>query len=598
MTRRHLSSSPNAPVQAAPLAHAERVQVEQIRTLYRTAAVALNIALVGAVVLCGVLLLIEAHPLRTLGIWLAFVLADFALRQGSSMAYLRLKPPAAQWRRWARWYTFATFVGGLVWGVGAVYLMTPDTTVQLVVMLFISATASGAVPAFGSWLPATWAYAVPAMLPFMLWSATRGDPLHQALTLMGFVFTAAFLVLAWRFNANLVAALRLRFENIDLLEDVRRQKAAAEQANVAKSRFLAAASHDLRQPVHALGMFVSALRAREMDAEAQRLVAHLDGSVEALDSLFVALLDVSRLDAGIVQPHPIPFAIQPMLARVCDDHAAEARAKGLRLVAHRCSAVVFSDPVLVERVLRNIVSNAVRCTDRGRVVVGCRRQGARLSIEVWDTGRGIPTEQQERVFEEFYQLDNPERDRAKGLGLGLAIVRRLAALLEAPLTLASVPGKGSVFRFALPLSDAKVVPRLPRAEAPSRGGLILVVDDEPAIQEAMRSLLQGWGHEVIAAGSCAQMLERVADCASRPDLIICDYRLRGEESGIAAIQRLQQEFNHEIPAMLVTGDTAPDRLQEAQASGLLLLHKPVPRGKLRAAIGNLMSAAETGPAEA
>ena len=198
MTRRHLSSSPNAPVQAAPLAHAERVQVEQIRTLYRTAAVALNIALVGAVVLCGVLLFIEAHPLRTLGIWLAFVLADFALRQGSSMAYLRLKPPAAQWRRWARWYTFATFVGGLVWGVGAVYLMTPDTTVQLVVMLFISATASGAVPAFGSWLPATWAYAVPAMLPFMLWSATRGDPLHQALTLMGFVFTAAFLVLAWR----------------------------------------------------------------------------------------------------------------------------------------------------------------------------------------------------------------------------------------------------------------------------------------------------------------------------------------------------------------------------------------------------------------
>jgi signal transduction histidine kinase len=572
--------------------HAERVQVEQIRTLYRTAAVALNIALVGALVLCGVLLYIEAQTPQVVGLWLAFVGADFALRQGSSLLFLRLQPPAARWRAWARWYTFATLCGGLVWGVGAVWLMTPDTTQQLIVMLFISATASGAVPAFGSWLPAVWAYVLPAMLPFMLWSATRGDPLHQALTLMGFVFSSAFLLLGWRFNANLVAALRLRFENIDLLEDVQRQKALAEQANVAKSRFLAAASHDLRQPVHALGMFVSALRARQMDAEAQRLVQHLDGSVEALDSLFAALLDISRLDAGIVQPHLSSFPVQPMLQRVCADHAAEARAKGLRLVLRPGTAVVHSDPVLVERIVRNIVSNAVRCTERGRVLVAGRRCGARLSLQVWDTGRGIAPELQERVFEEFYQIDNPERDRAKGLGLGLAIVRRLATLLDAPLTLASTPGKGSVFKLDLPLSDGTAAPPAMGADllpAAQRGGLILVVDDEAAIQEAMRSLLGGWGHQVIVAGSCEQMLERVAACDRRPDLIICDYRLRGEESGIAVIQRLQQEFNHDIPAMLVTGDTAPNRLQEAQASGLLLLHKPVSRGKLRAAIGNLMS---------
>ncbi len=586
-----MSIGPSVPTEAAR-PHAERIQAEQIRTLYRTAAVALNIALVGALVLCGVLLYIDAQTPRVVGLWLAFVCADFALRQGSSLVFLRLQPPGAQWRAWARWYTFATLCGGVVWGAGAVWLMTPDTTQQLIVMLFISATASGAVPAFGSWLPAVWAYVVPAMLPFMLWSATRGDPLHLALTLMGLVFTSAFLLLGWRFNANLVAALRLRFENIDLLEDVRRQKALAEQANVAKSRFLAAASHDLRQPVHALGMFVSALRARQMDAEAQRLVEQLDGSVEALDSLFVALLDISRLDAGIVQPHVADFAIQPMLQRVCADHAAEARDKGLRLVLHPTRVNVRSDPVLVERIVRNIVGNAVRYTDRGRVVVGCRRVGGRLSLQVWDTGPGIPPDKQQRVFEEFYQLDNPERDRAKGLGLGLAIVQRLAALLDAPLALDSTPGKGSVFKLRLALSEGAPLPAARSAEplpVAQRGGLILVVDDEPAIQEAMRSLLGGWGHQVIAAGSCEQMLQRVAACESRPDLIICDYRLRGEESGIAVIQRLQQEFNHDIPAMLVTGDTGPDRLQEAQASGLLLLHKPVSRGKLRAAIGNLMS---------
>ena len=585
-------SSPRGILPADPQPEPERIQAEQIRTLYRTAAVALNIALVGALVLCGVLLYVDAQTPRVLGLWLAFVCADFALRQGSSLLFLRLQPPGTQWPAWARWYTFATLCGGLVWGVGAVWLMTPDTTQQLLVMLFISATASGAVPAFGSWLPAVWAYIVPAMLPFMVWSATRGDPVHQALTLMAFVFSSAFLLLGWRFNANLVEALRLRFQNIDLLEAVQRQKALAEQASVAKSRFLASASHDLRQPVHALGMFVSALRAREMDAEARRLVEHLDGSVEALDSLFVALLDISRLDAGIVQPHIADFPIQPMLQRICADHAAEARDKGLRLVLHPHKASVRSDPVLVERIVRNIVGNAVRYTERGRVVVGCRRSGARLSLQVWDTGPGIPPDKQQRVFEEFYQLGNPERDRAKGLGLGLAIVQRLAALLDAPLALDSAPGKGSVFKLQLALSEGAALPAPPAAEAipvAQRGGLILVVDDEAAIQEAMRSLLVGWGHQVIVAGSCEQMLERVAACDSRPDLIICDYRLRGDESGIAVIQRLQQEFNHDIPAMLVTGDTAPDRLQEAQASGLLLLHKPVSRGKLRAAIGNLMS---------
>ena len=311
-------------------------------------------------------------------------------------------------------------------------------------------------------------------------------------------------------------------------------------------------------------------------------------------SLFAALLDISRLDAGIVQSHLGPFPIRPMLARVCADHAAEALAKGIRLVLHPSSAVVFSDPVLVERIVRNIVSNAVRYTRQGRVVVGCRR-GARLSIEVWDTGPGIPQEQQGRVFEEFYQLDNPERDRAKGLGLGLAIVKRLSALLDCPLTLHSEPGRGSVFKLAVPLSGNALPAQAAAPEAaptPASAGLILVIDDEAAIQDAMRSLLTEWGHEVIVAGSCEQMLEKVATCPTRPDLIICDYRLRGAENGIEVIQRLQSEFNHDIPGMLVTGDTGPDRLQEAQESGFLLLHKPVPRGKLRAAIGNLMSAVD------
>jgi two-component system, sensor histidine kinase len=591
-----------ATVAPAPGVPQDRIRSEQIRGLFRTAPVGLNAALIGAFVLCGVLLYLDAQTPAVLARWMALVLADFTLRQGLCAAFRKVEPTPFRWRPWALAFTAATLVGGFVWGAGAVYVMTPSTTEQLIVMLFVSATASGAVPAFGSYLPATYAYSLPSLLPFIAWSAMRGDPLHHALTLMGVVFISAFSALAWRFNVNLNAALLLRFQNLDLVEDLQRQKNLAEQANVAKSRFLAAASHDLRQPVHALGMFVSALRGRAMDAEAERLVEHLDGSVEALDSLFVALLDISRLDAGIVESNLESFPVQPMLERICADHAGEAAAKGIGLVLHPCSALIHSDAVLIERIVRNIVANAVRYTRSGRVVVGCRR-GRRLSIEVWDTGRGIAPEQQGRVFEEFFQLDNPERDREKGLGLGLAIVRRLSLLLDCPVTLASVPGKGSVFRIAVPLSDAAwpagPAPSTATAPAAARsGGLILVVDDELAIQEAMRSLLGGWGYETIVAGSCAQMLERIADCVSRPDLIVCDYRLRGDENGIATIQRLQSEFNAEIPAMLITGDTAPDRLREARESGFLLLHKPVPRGKLRAAIRNLMSTASADAAQA
>jgi two-component system, sensor histidine kinase len=300
-----------------------------------------------------------------------------------------------------------------------------------------------------------------------------------------------------------------------------------------------------------------------------------------------------------VQADPQAFPIQPLLERICRDHAAEAAAKGIRLALHPCSAVVHTDPILLERVLRNIVANAVRCTERGRVVIGCRR-GARLRIQVCDTGPGIAPELQEQVFQEFFQVSNPERDRAKGLGLGLAIVKRLTTLLDLPLELRSTLGKGSVFTVAVPLG-APLQVGAPLAEPTMLDavprGLILVIDDEAAIQEAMRSLLSSWGHEVIVAGSGAEMLERTASCPTRPDLIVCDYRLRGGENGIAVIEQLQSEYNAEIPAVLITGDTAPERLVEAQQSGLLLLHKPVANAKLRAAISHLMTArAEHTPA--
>lgn len=569
-----------------------RIRTEQLRVLFKTTPLALTAALVGALLLAATVFFAEDTPAIAMSIWLACVLFDFIWRQAICLGWRRDRDRAAHSVRWARQFTVASFVGGWLWGLGSVALIQSGMPVQeLMVLLVVSAVASSSVPTFGAYLPAAYAYFLPSMLPYGVWALAQNDPMHWGLAVLDALYMAILAWLCWRANADLALAIRLRFDNQTLAEDLQRQKEVAEQANLAKSRFLASASHDLRQPVHALGMFVSALRGREMDVEAQRLVAHIDGSIQAMDSLFTALLDISCLDAGVVECHANSFPIQTLLERVCRDYAQEAQDKGLLLKLKPCSAIVHTDPVLLERILRNILSNAVRYTVRGSILVGCRR-GQRLRLQVRDTGPGIPTEYQERVFEEFYQMGNPERDRTQGLGLGLAIVRRLATLLDCPLEMVSTPTKGTLLSIQVPVADRASILLDEAAEAAGslRCGLILVIDDEASIQEAMRSLLTGWGHQVIVAGSEAEMLQRLATCPTRPDLIICDYRLRLNENGISVIQRLQTEYNDDIPAILITGDTAPDRLIEAQESGLLLLHKPVPHGKLRAAIGNLIGA--------
>jgi CheY-like chemotaxis protein len=378
--------------------------------------------------------------------------------------------------------------------------------------------------------------------------------------------------------------MNLRYENFDLMDDLRVQKTLAEQANIAKSRFLASASHDLRQPVHALGMFVGAMKSHEMTAPARRLLTHIESSVAALDGLFSSLLDISRLDAGVISADIACFPIQPVLERICNDLEPQARAKGIALSLMPCSALVESDPILLERILRNLIHNAVRYTASGRVLVGCRF-GNPVRIQVWDTGPGIAADQRERVFEEFFQLGNPGRDRSQGLGLGLAIVRRLTRLLDHGVKLEGREGRGSLFEVAVPLGFVEHIAPQVAAPAPDPGqGLLLVIDDEMAIREAMRSLLESWGYGVITAGSQGEMLGHMAHVTTPPDLIISDYRLQDGEDGISVIRRLQSEFNDDIPAILVTGDTAPDRLTEARASGFLLLHKPLSADRLRTAI--------------
>jgi signal transduction histidine kinase/CheY-like chemotaxis protein len=375
------------------------------------------------------------------------------------------------------------------------------------------------------------------------------------------------------------------------LEQVEGARAAAEQANVAKSRFFAAASHDLRQPLHSLGLFASALRDSVGTSEGRDLVRRIGDSIGALDRLFDELLDVSRLDAGVVEVRRLNLALQPMFDRLEAEFASEAAAKGLQLRFVPTALAVTSDQSLLDRVLTNLVSNALRYTRRGGVLVGARRRGRRVVVQVWDTGAGIPDDQRALIFDEFYQVGNPGRDRRKGLGLGLAIVRRLTVLLDHPLTFRSVVGRGSCFEVSLPIAAGPVdVAQIEEGAPPATvfaGARALVIDDDPDICEATRRLLVGWGVEVRTAHGLEDAFEFVR-AGFTPDVVLADLRLGQAIDGIGVIEQLRGLGVH-APALLISGDTGARELARVKESQLLLLTKPVAPARLRSALHALLT---------
>jgi signal transduction histidine kinase/CheY-like chemotaxis protein len=372
------------------------------------------------------------------------------------------------------------------------------------------------------------------------------------------------------------------------------QKQAAETAVQVKSRFLAAASHDLRQPLHALTLLVAALKERLASGGTRQLVQHIEASALAMQELLNALLDLSRLDAGVVVAHPECFPLARVLQGIQRQFAPLAAEKGFVLHVRTTQAWSYTDPLLVERILINLVANAIRYTESGWVSVGARQEGDKLRLEVWDTGPGIPKAYQDRIFEEYFQLVNPERSRDKGLGLGLAIVARLARLLGTSVNVYSEPGKGSCFSLRLPACQAQTrgedtAAATGSADAQLEHALVACIDDDQSILEAMVELLAGWDVEVAAGPDAAQVQADLTQLGRSPDVIVSDYRLAGGRSGLEAIAALRRTFGAHIPAVLITGDTAAETIQAIDASGLPVLHKPLRPAKLRAMLSHLLA---------
>ncbi|TMJ48076.1 MAG: response regulator [Alphaproteobacteria bacterium] len=381
----------------------------------------------------------------------------------------------------------------------------------------------------------------------------------------------------------------LRRAQIELERKVAERTQELELANAAKSRFFAMASHDLRQPLHALGLFVAQLRTPLKSGERTKTIERVDATRKEMDEMFNSLLDISRLDAGILTPKITEFPIARLLQKIETRFDQATREKGLRLRVRRSDAWVRSDAMLLERILLNLVSNAVRYTLRGGIIVGCRRLGEMLRIEVWDSGPGIPEDQKRNIFGEFFQLPTPERNRYGGLGLGLAIVDRLRVLLNHQIDLASTVGRGSRFAIRVPMADECVTSTEP-VDSPHpatfavEGKVILVIADAPIVLEGTGGLLGKWGYSVLTAGSDEAALIRLAERQQRPDLIISDYHLASGKTGIRAIEQINAAFGSSIPAILISGDTAPEPLRDAKDRGYILLHKPVDPMRLRAVV--------------
>ncbi len=492
--------------------------------------------------------------------------------------------PFEQAHHIARMLIFQHIVNGALWGVLAwVTLGTSSLAGSILVISVIAGIAGGAVATLSPVLPVSVAFVILTLgaTALKLWS--MGNPDYKILGITGVLYIVTLLGQARTSSRAARSAINLRFENIELMEKLRTKTAIAEAeqrkaelANITKSKFLAAASHDLRQPIHAQGLFLDVLSRTNLTAQQHELITSSWAANEASAEMLNTLLDFSRIEAGVIEPRLQAFYLQPLLNKIEREFAPQADAKGLAYRSRETTLIAQSDPALLELIMRNLVSNAIRYTSRGGLLVVFRKRGAQVVLEIRDTGIGIEASQQHEVFREFHQLGNPERDRHKGLGLGLAIVAGLSRTLEHEFSLTSTPHRGSVFRVFLPL--AITLPSSSLAQQPDKVALpnmrVLVIDDDETVRDSMLYLLRDWGCVCEAADSIedAVALTRV----NVPDAIISDYRLRAQCTGAEAIATLRTLVgNPELPALLITGDTAPERLREAHASGIPLLHKPV-----------------------
>ena len=534
--------------------------------------------------------------------WLAAFALLGALRWSMVLRFRRASVgDLAAWRRWQIGWNAGALGAAVLWGLAVWLFYGRGSAIQQTGLVLIVYTfCVGAIPVLATQPRVFLAYSSLCFVPMVGRILSLGGDYNLQLAGVLVLIFGLTTLLTRNYRQALQRIIELKLRADELLTQLRMEKQAAdaarleaEVANRAKTQFLGAASHDLRQPLHAMGLFAEALRQRTHDAAVADLVNSINESVDALDGLFTELLDITRIDAGAVTVARQPVALAELFRRLRLTFEPTAFEKGLTLRFRGAGRVVHSDPLLLERILRNLLANAIRYTDDGTVLVSARRRGGRVQIGVWDTGRGIAEADQQRVFEEFYQVPGSALapQQRKGMGLGLAIVSRLAALIEAPLALRSQPGRGSV--FTLLVAPGQLAPASTAVPVESawpdltlEGRRILIADDDAAVRSGLEALLRAWGASLVSFASVADACAWAASAqAARPDLLIVDDRLEAGRSGVEVIDTVRRYLGDDIAAIVVTGSTMGGHEQEAQDHRFHLLFKPVVPHRLRAMIG-------------
>jgi signal transduction histidine kinase/CheY-like chemotaxis protein len=576
--------------------------IDHVSTLYGFMPTTLTGNLVGIVLV--LVLMVGMVPAWQLGLWLLAAVVLLAGRAWHTRGFgavnpQRLEPPEVL--RWYHRWVGGTLLSGLLWAMAMVMFYGRGGAIQeMGLILIVFGYCVAAVPMLSDQPRVFQAFLLICFVPGigrMLWEGRLYDWQLAGLLLLIMGLTS---LLGRNYRQSMLRMMELKQRADELLDALRQEKAAAdharreaEAANRAKTQFFSAASHDLRQPLHAMVLFAEALRQKNTDAEVAQLINSINGSVDALEGLFSELLDITRIDSGGIDVNPQHFALRDVFTRMKLHFEPIAFEKGLGLSFKGGRHYAFGDPVLVERILRNLLSNALRYTEDGGALVSCRRRGDQLLLQVWDSGIGISPEAMPRIFDEFYQVGGVRRlepHQRKGLGLGLAIVKRLAGLMNADLQVRSVAGRGSVFTLVLPcgaepqLKDP--LPTLRPAMALTLSGQrIVIVEDEPSVLEGLQVLLRSWGAQVLGFDSLAAARPWLdSGPTERPQLLIVDYRLPDGVTGVDVIRAMREVFGPGLSAIVVTGSTLAGHDEEAQAHDFHLMYKPVVPTKLRAMI--------------
>jgi signal transduction histidine kinase len=582
------------------------VRAESLRTLFQQIRNSFAAAGVVTIYMCATQA--PFHSWTVIGPWLAAQLATQVLRLWLVARYRRIPADddGTRLERAAGLNTLYMLIAGGVWGSTAFLFMDPRQPITVALTLCgLYGISGGSVPGNAYNPSGLYAFVAAIFGLVMVRFLLIGQYAYDVLGLASIGYSAILFGFCRVQSRELNEGFAIRFENRRLLAELEVEKAEAEaargraeKANLAKSQLLAAASHDLRQPLHALSLFSGSLQSLALDEEAKDVAARIQSNVAAMEKLFNGLLDISRLEAGVVQSHREPLSCQDLFDRLAGYFDPVAEQQELDLRFRDTELWIDADPALTEQICVNLVTNALRYTRAGGILVAARRRGGRVWLEVCDTGIGIAAADQARIFEEFVQIGNPERDRSKGLGLGLAIAQRLAAILESEIEIASVEGRGSRFSFSLPGAEPAAAARVAAAPDLMRGLRLLLIDDDAMVREGAGLLLRQWGVEAALAPGLAAA-EALIDAhlsagEMRFDICLADYRLADDTDGLQAIARLAKRPGAPKAFCLVTGDMGADVLAAAAAAGVPIIHKPLHPARLRALLNHLAA----GPAEA